>query len=198
MTQYLLHVYKKGCPPFRSLSSLTQEEALAVMPELYVEGSIFWERFKDPLGYLSFRRQVEQNLRNGFIEKGGHPKMPYPIYLVLGRPKWFDLVADTPTKETTSEIKLPLSIVPPDQISFTYPDSMVSALMALQKNPEYYEPDYHGKVFTMDEMERILDRNGLPGEGWETRMPSSYAHYVEAQVWDHEPLIQHVRKHGHS
>jgi hypothetical protein len=54
------------------------------MTRLYIEGSVFWERFKDPAGYLSFRKWVEQKLRNGFIEKGGRPKSEYPIYLVLG------------------------------------------------------------------------------------------------------------------
>lgn len=195
MTPYLLHVYKRGCRPFQSLSALPQQQALAIMSTLYVEGSMFWQRFKDPLGYLTFRRKVEENLRHGFVAKGGRPKEPYPIYLVLGRPKWLELVADTPTLETTSEIEIPLSIVDTDQISFTYPDSMVSALMELEKNPEYYEPDYHGKVFTMKEMEMILDRNGLPGEGWKTRMPRHYAHYIEAQVWDQEPLKQYLRVH---
>jgi hypothetical protein len=158
------------------------------MTRLYIEGSVFWERFKDPAGYLSFRKRVEQKLRNGFIEKGGRPKSEYPIYLVLGRPKWFETVADRATLETTAEIQVPLYILDSKRVSFTYPDSMVSALMEAEKNPEYYEPDYHGKVFTMKEMEEIISRKGLPGEGWKTRMPQHYAHYIEAQVWDPQTL----------
>jgi hypothetical protein len=158
------------------------------MKRLYIEGSVFWERFRDADNYLKFRKQVEQKLRNGFIEKGGRPKSEYPIYLVLGRPKWFETVADRATLETTTEIQVPLSILDSERVSFTYPDSMVSALMEAAKNPEYYEPDYHGKVFTIIEMEELISRKGLPGEGWETRMPQHYAHYIEAQVWDPETL----------
>jgi hypothetical protein len=60
--------------------------------------------------------------------------------------------------------------------------------MVAQKNPEYYEPEYHGKVFTLDEIQAILERKGMPGEGWKTKMPAHLAHYIEAQVWDHELL----------
>ena len=184
METFLLHVYRKGTTPFQSLSALPTEEALPVMSRLFVEGSVFWERFRDPAGYLAARRQTEERLREGFRAKGGRPRSPYPIYFVWGRPKWFDLVADAATLETTSEIRVPLSALPGDQVSFTYPDSMVSALMEQERNPEYYEPDYHGKVFTLPEVREIIRRRGLPGEGWETRMPVHYAHYIEAQVWD--------------
>ncbi len=188
MLDFLLHVYRKGGTPFRSLSALPTEEALEMMRRLYVEGSVFWERFSDPEGYLGFRRQVERSLREGFLGKGGRPKSEYPIYLVVGRPRWFDTAADARTLQSTSEITVPLAALDSRSISFTYPDSMVSALMARERNPHYYEPDYHGRVFTLAEIEQIVMRNGLPGEGWETRMPRQYAHYIEAQVWDPQAL----------
>lgn len=197
MEDFLLHIHQKGSRPFQSLSALPPQQALEMMAELYVEGSVFWERFKDPGAYLSFRKQVERKLRDGFIEKGGRPKSDYPIYLVLGRPRWFSLVADTVTLETTEELCVPLSIVDSEQVSFTYPDSMVSALMEMERNPEYFEPDYHGKVFTLKEIEEIIGRKGLPGEGWQTRMPRHFAHYIEAQVWDPRTLREyHDRTNG--
>jgi hypothetical protein len=189
---YLLHVYRRGSAPFRTLSVLPEEEALRLMRQLYVEGSIFWERFREPKGYLDFRKQVEQNLRMGFTAKGGKPVDPHPVYLVVGSPKWMESVADPKTLETTEIIRIPLSVVSEDQVSFTYPDSMVSALLAAEKNPEYYEPDYHGQVFTWTEMKGILGRNGLPGEGWETRMPKHFAHYIEAQVWNRKALVEYL------
>lgn len=87
---------------------------------------------------------------------------------------------------------MPLSILDPNEVSFTYPDSMVSALMAVQKNPVYYEPDYHGKVFTLDEISRIIAKKGLPGEGWQTQMPVHFAHYIEAQVWNRAVLVDYL------
>ena len=187
MVDYLLHAYRKGTRPFQSLCTIPEQQALALMESLYVEGAIIWERFKDPRGYLSFRKQVEQTMRNAFIEKGGLPKEQHPVYLVLGRPRWIAEL-DELSLATISEIRVPLSIVNEQEVSFTYPDSMVSALMAAEKNPEYYEPEYHGKVFTLREVEQIVRRKGLPGEQWQTRMPGRYAHYIEAQLWNREAL----------
>ena len=196
MVDYLLHVYRKGSRPFQTLSVLSDHKALDIMKNLYVEGSVFWERFKQPVEYLQFRRQVETKVRMDFVGKGGKPKEKYPIYLILGRPKWMDVSADQKTIETTEIIEIPLSTINPDEVSFTYPDSMVSAIMIAEKNPEYYEPDYHGKVFTLNEITEIVKERGLPGEGWQTRMPKQYAHYIEAQVWNHEVLENYLNKKG--
>jgi hypothetical protein len=107
MVDFLLHLYKKGAQPFRSLSALRDDEATQIMKELYAEGSMFWERFKDPCNYLSFRRRVEQTLRNGFMEKGGLPKDMHPIYLVLGRPKWGEDRFDPITLATLRKLRCP-------------------------------------------------------------------------------------------
>ncbi len=194
MIGFLLHIYRKGSTPFQSLSALPEWQAQAIMKGLYVEGSIFWERFKDPAGYLSFRKRVEQRMRDAFLIKGGKPKEDYPIYLMLGRPSWTKMAADATTLGTTEEIAIPLSILCAEDVSFTYPDSMVSAIMAEEKNPEYYEPDYHGRVFTLREMTEIVREKGLPGEGWQTRMPKHYAHYIEAQVWNQKFLLDYLRE----
>jgi len=191
MVDFLLHFYRKGSRPFQSLSGVPEDQAYAIMKGLFVEGSIFWERFRDPPSYLCFRKQVEKKLRNDFIAKGGRPKEDYPIYLVLGRPIWTETAADIKTTSTTDEITIPLSILSPEDVSFTYPDSMVSAMMAAEKNPEHYEPDYHGKVFTLTEIRAIIEQNGLPGEKWQTKMPKHLAHYIEAQVWNQKLLVKY-------
>ena len=188
MVDYLLHFYRKGSKPFQSLSSLPEEQALIIMKGLYIEGSVFWERFKDPSSYMAFRKQIEKELRNDFVSKGGRPKQDYPVYLVLGRPKWTEIAADAKTIAATAEIAIPLTVLGEEDVSFTYPDSMVSALMASERNPDYYEPDYHGKVFTLKEIAGIIEKNGLPGEEWQTRMPAHFAHYIEAQVWNQRLL----------
>ena len=96
--------------------------------------------------------------------------------------------------ETTEEIRVPLNILDPYEVSFTYPDSMASTEIAEEKNPEYYESEYHGKVFTLKEIEEIVNKRGMPGEGWETRMPKHLAHYIEAQVWNHAVLEEFLRQ----
>ncbi|MBE7556018.1 MAG: hypothetical protein HS126_33605 [Anaerolineales bacterium] len=189
MIDHLIHFYRKDTVPFRSLSALSDGEAMQLMHDLYIEGSIFWERFKDPAEYLQTRRHIEQWLRQEFIAKGGAPKESYPIYMILGRSKWLLTAADAVTLATTAEIQVPLSLFGEGEISFTYPDSMISMWLATQKDPAYYLPDYHGKLFTLSEIRAIIEANGLPGGTWGTNLPSFVANYIEAQVWDHAPLF---------
>lgn len=98
-------------------------------------------------------------------------------------------MADGATLATTAEIQVPLSIFEEGDISFTYPDSMISCWLGTDKPPEYYQPDYHGQVFTLSQIRAIVTMKGLPEEGWETNLPSSLAHYIEAQVWNCKPLL---------
>ena len=194
MIDYLIHFYRSGAEPFRSLSALSDREAVQIMQDLYVEGAIFWERFKDPSQYLRTRRQIEQWLHQEFIAKGGAPQESYPIYMVLGRSKWLLTAADAATLATTEEIQVPLSLFRECDVSFTYPDSMVSALVANQKESEYYLPDYYGKLFTLTEVRSIVESKGLPGEKWGTNLPSFFANYIEAQIWNKEPLLEYQKQ----
>ena len=190
---FLTHYYRRGSEPFRSLSSLPEADALRIMQDLYIEGSAIWQRFRDPLGYLRARRQTEGWLRQAFIAKGGQPTLDYPIYFVIGSPKWVQRVADPLTLATTTEIQVPLSIFKETEISFTYPDSMVSRAMEIEKDPGYYQPGYHGNVFTRSEILAIIAQKGLPDEGWETDVPDTLAHYIEAQAWNHAPLTKFLQ-----
>jgi hypothetical protein len=194
MIDYLLHFYKSGTEPFRSLSALPDREALQIMQDLYIKGSVFWERFEDPDQYLQMRRQIEQWLHQEFIARGGAPQQPYPIYMMLGRSKWLLSAADAVTLATTAEIQVPLSLFQEGDVSFTYPDSMVSFMVANQKESEYYLPDYHGKLFTLSEILSIVQANGLPGERWGTNLPGHLANYIEAQVWNQKPLREYMRQ----
>ena len=189
MEKYLIHVYKRGTIPFRSLSALSDADAIDLMRANYIKGSVFWERFEDPAAYLQLRKQVEDWLRREFIAKGGRPRADFPIYMAWGRSKWMDTMLDATTLATTIEIQVPLSVFGEHVMSFTYPDSMVSFLLNMEKNAEYYLPEYHGQVFTFAEMRAILEANGLPGYKWGTELPGYMANYIEAQVWDHAPLL---------
>jgi hypothetical protein len=195
MIDYLIHFYRRGAQPFQSLSALSDVDAMRMMQGMYIEGSIFWERFKDPAQYLQARRQIEAWLRHDFIAKGGAPQEYYPIYTILGRSKWLLTAGDAATLATTAEIQVPLSLFSEQDVSFTYPDSMVSWWLANEKNPDYYLPDYHGRVFTLSEISSIVESNGLPGETWGANLPSFLANYIEAQVWNHAPLLEYRDRH---
>jgi hypothetical protein len=66
---------------------------------------------------------------------------------------------------------------------------MISWWLGSEKPFEYYQPDYHGQVFTLSEISSLVATKGLPEEGWETNLSSSLAHYIEAQVWNCQPLL---------
>ena len=189
MFDRLVHLYAKGGAPFRSLSYLPDEEALALMRRLYRPDAVYWDRFADPAAYLQSRRAVENWLRAEFIAQGGKPQEPYPVYLVLGRTRWMETAVNEPTLATTSAIEVPLALFTAEDISFTYPDSMVSAMLAYHKDPRYYLPEFHGKLFTLPETLAILEERGLPGETWGNNLPPDWANYIEAQVWNRAPLL---------
>jgi hypothetical protein len=194
MIDYLVHLYKSGTEPFRTLSILPEEDAIRIMQSLYMAGSIFWERFDDPAGYLRLRKQIEQHIRQAFLAKGGTPRAPHPIYMAFGRTRWMLNSVDAVTLATTTEIEVPLSLFEECDVSFTYPDSMVSFLLAKEREAEYYLPDYYGKIFTLAEIRSIVEMNGLPGEKWGNKLPSSLPNYIEAQIWNHEPLLEYKRQ----
>jgi hypothetical protein len=194
MIDYLVHLYKIGTEPFRTLSMLPEGEAIRLMQSLYRAGSIFWERFEDPAGYLHLRKQIECQIRQAFIAKGGLPREPYPIYMAFGRTRWMRNDIDPLTLATTAQVEVPLALFEECDISFTYPDSMVSFLLADQKELEYYLPDYHGKVFTLSEVRALVESSGLPGEKWGTNLPVTMPNYIEAQVWNHQPLVEYKRR----
>jgi len=186
LADYLTHYYIKGTPPFRSLSTLPDDNALALMQALYDE-TLFGARFRDPLQYLHDRQRTEQWVRSEFIVKGGRPQEPYPIYMALGSSPW--LVKAVPETPHHGEIRIPLAVFQEGDVSFTYPDSMLSRWFGTDKPAEYYQPDYHGKVFTRSEILAIVAARGLPEEGWEPRLPDHLAPYIEAQVWNKQPLL---------
>lgn len=185
MIDYLTYYYKLGTEPFRSLSALSDEAAIKIMQGL-CDDTPFGERFKDPVQYMRNRRQTEQWVREQFIFKGGRPRDAYPIPMVLGESKW--MVTNAPDPVTHGEIHIPLAIFSKCDVSFTYPDSMISYWFGKEKPAAYYQPEYHGKVFTLPEILFIVESKGLPEEAWETNLPSDLAPYIEAQVWNHEPL----------
>ena len=186
MIDYLTHYYSIDKEPFQSLSALSDEEAIKIMEEL-CDDTPYGERFKDPLQYLKDRKDTERWVREAFIAKGGKPKDEFPIPMVLGSSKW--LVEVAPDREKHREIRIPLSVFTEHDVSFTYPDSMISRWFGIEKPSKYYQPELHGKVFTRSEILSVVEARGLPEEAWDAHLPDDLAPYIEAQVWNHTPLL---------
>ncbi len=89
MIDELIHFYRRGEKPFRSLSALPDGDGAAMMRDLYVPGAVFWGALQGARQYLQARGRLRRWLRCDFVAKGGVPQQPYPIYMVLGMTKWF-------------------------------------------------------------------------------------------------------------
>jgi hypothetical protein len=190
MVDYLSHYYLSEIGPFQSLSALPDIEAIKIMQEL-CDDTPFGARFKDPVQYLQNRRETERWVREGFISKGGKPQESYPIPMVLGSSRW--MIENAPDREGGAVIRIPLSIFTEYDISFTYPDSMISLWFGREKPAEYYQPDLHGKIFTLPEIQSIVEMKGMPEEDWKIDLPRDLAPYIEAQVWRHELLFEYKK-----
>jgi hypothetical protein len=188
MIDYLTHYYSLDKEPFQSLSALPDDEAIKIM-ETLCDDTPYGERFKDPVQYLKDRKETEQWVREAFIAKGGRPKDKFPIPMVLGSSKWIVDVA--PDREKHGEIRIPLSAFTEYDVSFTYPDSMISRWLGRDKPVEYYRAELHGKVFTISEILALVEKKGMPEEDWEIKLPKSLAPYIEAQVWNHGLLDEY-------
>ncbi len=184
MVDYLTYYYSTDTVPFRSLSELPDGEAIRIMEDLYRrhKGNILFERFGDPAKYLCHRRETENWVRSSFIGKGGRPVESFPVSMVLGFSKWIERHA--PDKKLHAAIRIPLSGLSETDVSFTFPDSMVSRRLSTDKPGEYYLPEYHGKVFTLKEILAVIREKGLPEETWNIKIPKDTGAYIEAQVWN--------------
>ncbi len=190
MIEYLTHYYNAGTTPFKSLSALTETEAIQIMKNLYVDNAV-WGRFKDPARYLRERKETELWLRKEFISKGGCPQEEYPIYMIMGV---CALIEKYKGDEKLVKIQIPISEFKEEDVSFTYIDSMFSFSLGREKSSEYYQPEYHGKVFILSEILSIIKEKGSPLEGWWGNLPDDFFPYIEAQVWNHKLLREYLQR----
>lgn len=189
MIEYLTHYYKAGTIPFKSLSALPEKEAIQIMKELYTDNAM-WGRFKNPAWYLQARRETELWLRKEFISKGGCPQEEYPIYMII---ESCDMLERNTPEEQLGKIQIPISYFKEQDVSFTFIDSMFSFQLGQDKNSEFYQPEYHGKVFLLSEILLIIKKKGEQTEGFWGKLPNDFFPYIEAQVWNHKLLREYLK-----
>ena len=176
----LTHYYDRSNRPFQNLSSLSDRAALDLISKLQYRNGLVYRRFNNPTQYLKLRRETELWLRNEFIRQGGKPASNYPHYFVVGRSVWIE----EGYNGNSDRVQIPLSAFKPEQISFTYTDSMVSYWLQSQSDKNYYHPEYHGRIFSIDEILELIDRFGVPDREWRTQENRKYDLFIEAQVWN--------------
>jgi hypothetical protein len=179
----LTHYHHENDAPFQSLSALTNEAALNVIANLRDREGWVYRRFRHPEQYLQQRRKTESWVRQEFIQKGGQPISAYPHYFVIERAKWIE----EGYGGECCVVQFPISAFRSEHVSFTYPDSMISDWLKHQINQPFYRPEYHGQVFGLSEISKIIDEFGIPDEEWRTEKTRQYDLFIEAQVWTSIP-----------
>ncbi len=186
----LHYYYESSRPPFLSLSELPESKFSALMEDfgnLDTAENRFDEDWKRDF-YLFFRPYTEEKLRAAFIEKGGKPNLKAPRYFSLGPTNWF-----LDWYEEPAMIEIPLKEIPSELISFTYPDSMTSLLIAEDRFEPFakFKQPYHGEVFRLDELSRLIEQYGFPDENDPTNQEYGNR-IIEAQIWDVKLLEPYI------
>lgn len=176
----LSHCFPHNSQPFLSLSTLNTKDALLIIQKFASNSELVYRRFKNPKQYLIDRQATESWLLEEFTKKGGLPKDLYPTYFVLGDSPYVYEGYD----KNCQEISFDINDFPDDQVSFTFPDSMVSRYLLDRQDEIYFQKEYHGIVFTKEEIIRLVRSTGLPQNEWKTDSTRKYDFFVEAQVWD--------------
>jgi hypothetical protein len=183
LTLQLTHYHHRDEPPFQNLSALTREDAIRVMMGLRNRSGTVYRRFQNPQEYIEQRQQVESWVRQEFINKGGRPVNTYPHYFVVGRSLWIEEGYQNQYLST----HYPITAFDPSQVSFTYPDSMISYWLKSQTQQIFYRPEYHGQVFGLSEIQKIIDLFGVPIDEWRNDEIRKHDLFIEAQVWSGIP-----------
>lgn len=171
--EYLTYFFRKEQPLFHVLCDLEEDAA-----EEILKHDVLW---RGDGTYLTHRKQHERTLRELFIAKGGQPVRQYPIYMILG---------DSPggphdlNLEYAYNVTIPFSIFTPEDVSFTYPDSLYEIPLD-DLGRLHLNRNIHPVVYRWEELESVITRYSV----YEYNN-----HYVEAQVWNDAPLQAYASK----
>jgi hypothetical protein len=179
----LTHYHHRDEPPFQNLSALTRADAIEVMMNLRNRSGKVYHRFQNPQSYIEKRQRVESWVRQEFINKGGRPANTYPHYFVVGRSLWIEEGYQNQYLSTD----YPITAFDRSQVSFTYPDSMISYWLKSQSQQVFYHPEYHGQVFTLGEISAIIALFGVPIDEWRNDQMRQHDLFIEAQIWSDIP-----------
>jgi hypothetical protein len=133
--------------------------------------------------YLRRRLVTEEWLIGERSRKLGSTRLQRPIYFFLGD------FADGRDRSRPCSLVIPLSVFSPDVLTFTYPDSMASLPIASRDDLIDHRQEYHGRVFTLQEIRDVVEKFGMPGERWKIDDPlRRLDRFIEVQVWDERPI----------
>lgn len=171
------HNYHPDRGALRNLCGLPRDEAAAVLAAINALRLV-------PLkaDYLERRLTTERWLYAERKRKLGKTRLDHPIYCFLGD------FADGLDPSRPESLVIPLAALPPETLTFTYPDSMASLALATKAAHAAERMPYHGQVFTLDEIRDVIAEHGMPDQRGKMAVPKFNDRFIEVQVWDDRPL----------
>ncbi len=177
MPELITHNYDPRRGIARNLCDLSRHDAERVLEEIRSSGTRTIKA-----NYLERRLRVEEWLMEERTRKLGKTALKRPIYFFLGD------FSDGRDPSRPASLVMRLMAFRPEDLTFTYPDSMASLPIATEHHHARHRKDYHGHVFTFSEIEAVIATYGMPGDHWKEDPARTYDRFIEVQVWDDAPI----------
>ena len=179
---HLYHYFDKTVGAFVNLSDVTDDEAKAILCVIK-ETKPLTQSAKRHESYIEDRRYYENILKTEFLKKGGIIKRDTPHYLVIEHSSWLSTWF-----ENSCFIKIPIEEFDLRTVSFTYGDSHP---VFSPRTHKMDDKEYRRKLYTYDEILRIIDKYGLP-QYYNDDGAVGPERYVEAHVWSDETIRKYL------
>jgi hypothetical protein len=171
---YLVNYRTCKCEPLRSITRLSEEEALEVAKKLYEENPYdgfqrFGEGFEE---YFHNRIRTEKWLYEEFIAVGGKPQTEHTLYFFVH--EWDIVEKAWEGKAEKAVTRIALSEIDICDVSFTFGDSMF-IVDRPDRRPLFLKDKLQEHLLSFEnDIDKILDR-----------VNQQIGHRViEAQVWN--------------
>lgn len=177
---YLYHYYDKKVGAFRNLSDVSIEEAKSVLEKISKAKPHSQAALRNDK-YVENRRNCENILRTEFAKRGGLMTRQAPHYMVVEHSPWLST-----WYEDCAFVKIPVEEFDIRTLSFTYGDSMPTFSDKFD-----HDKEYRHKLYTYDEILKIIDKYGLP-QDWNDDGKYGPERYVEVHVWSDETIRKYI------
>jgi hypothetical protein len=181
--EVMTHNYDPDRGAFRNICELPNAEAESILNDIRAAGK---RRIR--ANYLQRRLAVEDWLMSESKKRLGSTSLERPIYFFLGD------YADGHDRSRPQSFIIPLAEFSADMLTFTYPDSMASLPIATRDDHLPHRKEYHGRVFTLPEINDVVAKFGMPGDRWKTDPSMRYDRFIEVQVWNDGPIKRFLNR----
>lgn len=180
---HLFHYFDKKIGAFLNLSDLPADEARNVLNTIKLTKPNSQSASRHDK-YVEYRRNCENIIRTEFIKKGGIVKRNSPHYMVVEHSPWLSTWF-----ENSAFVKISIDEFDLNTVSFTYGDSMPAFSPNINDAKEYRK-----KLYTYDEILRIIEKYGLP-QDWNDDGRYGPERYIEAHIWCDETIDKYRFSH---